>query len=70
MGVEVVAEALVSITLAFEGLVAVGVVPSSLLLLLIGLHGYLLGGRLSARSPRLCWPISLVCFLGRVHDFF
>ena len=42
VGVDVVAEALVLIPLAFEGLVAVGVVPSSLLLL-IGLHGYLLG---------------------------
>lgn len=38
------AEALVSLTLAVEGLIALNIIPAGILLPVIGLHGYLLGG--------------------------
>jgi urease accessory protein len=37
-------EALVSLSLAVEGLIALNLIPAGLLLPVIGLHGYLLGG--------------------------
>ena len=38
------AEVLVSLTLAVEGLIALNIIPAGILLPVIGLHGYLLGG--------------------------
>jgi len=41
---EPAAEALVSLGLAVEGLIALNIIPAGILLPVIGLHGYLLGG--------------------------
>ncbi|WP_254969341.1 HupE/UreJ family protein [Cyanobium sp. CH-040] len=45
------AEALVALTLALAGLVALGRVPAALLLPAIALHGYLLGGMVVGAEP-------------------
>ena len=45
------AEVLVSLTLAVEGLIALNIIPAGILLPVIGLHGYLLGGAIVVESP-------------------
>lgn len=45
------AEAGVALSLAVEGLIALGVLPAALLLPLIGLHGYLLGSMVVGAEP-------------------
>ena len=60
VGLDLYAEAVVAITLAFEGLVALGAAPPVLLLPVIGLHGYLLGGTIVGAEPT---PL-LAYFLG------
>ena len=49
------AEALVSLSLVLESLIILGYLPSSLLLPLISLHGYLIGGAIvgAEQSPLL-----------------
>ena len=56
------AEALVSLTLAAEGLMALFAIPSSLLLPLVALHGFLLGSTIVGAEPT---PL-LTYFLGLV----
>ena len=45
------AEAGVSLSLALEGLIALGVLPAQLLFPLVALHGYLLGGMIVGAEP-------------------
>ena len=46
-----IAEVAVALSLAVEGLIALGLVPAALLLPLIGLHGYLLGSMVVGAEP-------------------
>ncbi|MGB5134867.1 MAG: HupE/UreJ family protein [Prochlorococcaceae cyanobacterium] len=59
------AEALVALTLALAGLVALGRVPAALLLPAIALHGYLLGGMVVGAEPTPLLTYLLGLFLGQ-----
>ena len=59
------AEALVSLSLVLESLIILGYLPSSLLLPLISLHGYLIGGAIvgAEQSPLLSYFLGI--FIGQ-----
>ena len=63
-----VAEAGVSLSLALEGLIALGCLPTGLLLPLIALHGYLLGGMVigAEPTPLLAYGVGLFLAQGAV----
>ncbi|MGC6483414.1 MAG: HupE/UreJ family protein [Synechococcus sp.] len=60
-----VAEAAVSLSLALEGLIALGLVPASLLYPLAALHGYLLGGMIVGAEPTPLLAYGLGLFLAQ-----
>ena len=59
------AEALVSLSLVLESLIILGYLPSSLLLPVISLHGYLIGGAIvgAEQSPLLSYFLGI--FIGQ-----
>jgi len=59
------AEGLVSLSLAVEGLIALGTLPVGLLLPVMGLHGYLLGGTMVGAEPTPLLAYFLGLFLGQ-----
>ena len=59
------AEALVSLSLALEGLIALGSLPTALLLPVMGLHGYLLGGTIVGAEPTPLFAYFFGLFLGQ-----
>jgi len=59
------AEALVSLTLAAEGLMALFAIPSSLLLLLVALHGFLLGSTIVGAEPTPLFTYFLGLLIGQ-----
>ena len=63
---EIYAEALIAATLVIEGLVALGIFPYGLLLPVIGLHGFLLGGTIVGAEP----STMLTYFLGLLISQF
>ena len=60
-----IAEVGVSLSLVIEGLIALGVLPTGLLLPLIGLHGYLLGGMIVGAEPTPLLAYGLGLFLAQ-----
>ena len=60
------AEVLVSLTLAVEGLIALNIIPAGILLPVIGLHGYLLGGAIvgAESTPLLTYFLGLLIAQG------
>ena len=66
-----IAEAGVALSLAVEGLIALGVLPAALLLPLIGLHGYLLGSMVvgAEPTPLLAYGVGLLISQGAVLLF-
>ena len=59
------AEALVSLTLAAEGLMALFAIPSSLLLPLVALHGFLLGSTIVGAEPTPLFTYFLGLLIGQ-----
>ena len=59
------AEALVALSLALEGLIALGCLPSALLLPVMGCHGYLLGGMVVGAEATPLFAYFLGLFLGQ-----
>lgn len=59
------AEAGVALSLALEGLIALGVLPARLLLPMIGLHGYLLGSMIVGAEPTPLLAYGLGLFLSQ-----
>ncbi len=65
-GLEPAGEALVSLSLVVEGLIALNTIPAGLLLPVIGLHGYLLGGAIvgAESTPLLTYFLGLLISQG------
>ena len=65
-GLEPAAEALVSLSLVVEGLIALNIIPAGLLLPVIGLHGYLLGGAIvgAESTPLITYFLGLLIAQG------
>lgn len=63
---EPAAEALVSLSLVVEGLIALHIIPAGLLLPVIGLHGYLLGGAIvgAESTPLITYFLGLLIAQG------
>ena len=59
------AEAIVSLTLAVEGLMALFAIPSSLLLPLVALHGFLLGSTIVGAEPTPLFTYFLGLLIGQ-----
>ena len=65
-GLEPAAEALVSLSLVVEGLIALNIISAGFLLPVIGLHGYLLGGAIvgGESSPLFAYFLGLLIAQG------
>ena len=63
---EPAAEALVSLSLMVEGLIALSLIPAGLLLPVIGMHGYLLGGAIvgAESTPLITYFLGLLIAQG------